>query len=454
MGAYGPMDSIDIEMSDAASASSREAGDGPRRIPTSLGHDTKTSSGTGRFRVRTRYMIVTWAGVNPHHDEIEFDVYEPQRLAERLGGKCTLAREKHKTSTNIHYHAFFEHPQRFNLTKNRSLDVGGYHPNIRPIHSTPWLAKKYVMKDNDIIYDDTDDPPMVKRRKKPDSHKVWQSILNQTSYDEVLRLCREEQPRSFACNFGNIERAARYLCPEDITSAYTSPEGLELETNEYPEIDSWRRTYLGCGDDDRAVVADREPTPCSLPSLSFGEGSSVGGFSLPDIGDIPQELAEYLDCSELQVQADTERYSPPLAPHVKPANRPQARPKCLILWGPTKLGKTLLARSFGHHTYFNDLFNLDAYDETSKYAVFDDIGRGLRGFNYKGWLGGQHEFTSTDKYKKKQRIVWNKPSIYVCNRNPFETDRNPYVDLDWLRENSICVHVTSPICNLARLDHK
>ena len=49
----------------------------------------------------------------------------------------------------------------------------------------------------------------------------------------------------------------------------------------------------------------------------------------------------------------------------------------MILWGPTRTGKTLLSRSFGRHSYFSGLFNIDNIDDDADYAVFDDIQGGL-----------------------------------------------------------------------------
>lgn len=48
----------------------------------------------------------------------------------------------------------------------------------------------------------------------------------------------------------------------------------------------------------------------------------------------------------------------------------QGRPKSLILWGPTLIGKTLWARSLGTHAYFPGLFMLEGFNATeSQYAI-------------------------------------------------------------------------------------
>jgi hypothetical protein len=109
------------------------------------------------------------------------------------------------------------------------------------------------------------------------------------------------------------------------------------------------------------------------------------------------------------------------------------RAKSLILWGPTRTGKTTWARSLGKHLYFGGLFNIDDYREDCEYAVFDDMQGGLEFLHsYKFWLGCQKEFNVTDKYRHKKRVKWGKPCIYLSNQDP-RADRG--VDVEWLEGN-------------------
>ena len=79
----------------------------------------------------------------------------------------------------------------------------------------------------------------------------------------------------------------------------------------------------------------------------------------------------------------------------------------LCLYGETRLGKTLWARSLGSHAYFGGLFCLDESVTDVDYAVFDDMQGGLEFFHgYKFWLGCQSQFYATDKYKGKKLIDW------------------------------------------------
>lgn len=120
------------------------------------------------------------------------------------------------------------------------------------------------------------------------------------------------------------------------------------------------------------------------------------------------------------------------------------RVKSLILWGGTRTGKTLYARSLGHHAYYNLQFNMDDFSNDCKYAVFDDIQGGFEYWHsYKGWLGAQKQFVITDKYRKKRTIHWGKPSIMCTNDDPFAM-RN--VDYDWLMNNCYIINVVDPIC--------
>lgn len=89
--------------------------------------------------------------------------------------------------------------------------------------------------------------------------------------------------------------------------------------------------------------------------------------------------------------------------------------------------------------YFNGMFNMDACSSDVDYAVFDDLIGGFEFFrNYKAWLGAQDEFTLTDKYKRKTRFMWGKPSIVLSNDDP---RASPHVDLEWLEGNCDIVYV-------------
>lgn len=89
--------------------------------------------------------------------------------------------------------------------------------------------------------------------------------------------------------------------------------------------------------------------------------------------------------------------------------------------------------------YFNSFFNMEELDTDADYAVMDDLIGGFEFFrSYKCWLGCQAEFTLTDKYRKKMKFMWGKPTIMCMNEDPTSS---PHVDLDWLRLNCDIVYV-------------
>lgn len=114
-----------------------------------------------------------------------------------------------------------------------------------------------------------------------------------------------------------------------------------------------------------------------------------------------------------------------------------------MVYGPSRLGKTIWARSLGNHAYFGGLFSLDESIDDVAYAVFDDMQGGIEFFHaYKFWLGHQRQFYATDKYKRKKLITWGKPAIWLANTDPRE-DRG--ADVGWLEANCIFVYVDTPL---------
>jgi len=146
------------------------------------------------------------------------------------------------------------------------------------------------------------------------------------------------------------------------------------------------------------------------------------------------------------------------------------RPKTLVLWGPSKLGKTEWARALNHiiaarngitdpdlirefliflvillvdffdladHVFMANQFNASKVNESASYIVLDDIDIGFFP-SYKMFLGGQKEFEVTDKYVRKLTLKWGKPCIWLSNDNPC---LNPKVDAAWLHANCVFVNL-------------
>nr|WAE43016.1 MAG: replication associated protein [Cressdnaviricota sp.] len=95
--------------------------------------------------------------------------------------------------------------------------------------------------------------------------------------------------------------------------------------------------------------------------------------------------------------------------------RPE-RPKSLWIVGESRLGKTVWARSLGRHMYFNGMFNLDDWDNDADYLILDDFDWKFIP-SKKGLIGAQNTIVLSDKYRKKQTLIWGKPVIILSNHD-------------------------------------
>lgn len=118
------------------------------------------------------------------------------------------------------------------------------------------------------------------------------------------------------------------------------------------------------------------------------------------------------------------------------------RPKSLILYGGSRLGKTEWARSLGKHMFFSNFFNLEQWDDDAKYAIFDDLVEYKFEF-LRPFLGGQKQFSVTDKYCKKKLVQWGKPAIVLANFLPMYGTSNWITE--WLDSNCVIVEIKSPL---------
>ncbi|AXL65871.1 replication-associated protein [Spider associated circular virus 1] len=120
----------------------------------------------------------------------------------------------------------------------------------------------------------------------------------------------------------------------------------------------------------------------------------------------------------------------------------------LVLFGNSRTGKTLWARSLGSHVYTVGMVSgselKKASNDDVKYAIFDDIRGGIKFFPaFKEWLGAQAFVTVKELYREPALMRWGKPSIWISNDDP----RN-YVeqsDRTWLEENCVFIEVTEAI---------
>jgi len=118
----------------------------------------------------------------------------------------------------------------------------------------------------------------------------------------------------------------------------------------------------------------------------------------------------------------------------------------LVLYGPSRTGKTLWARSLGRHIYCIGLVSGDEQVKAADvdYAVYDDIRGGMKFFHsFKEWMGAQTYVTVKRLYKEPKLVKWGKPSIWLSNTDP-RADMDPS-DASWMEDNAIFINVDHPI---------
>nr|UBJ26147.1 replication-associated protein [Red panda feces-associated gemycircularvirus] len=118
----------------------------------------------------------------------------------------------------------------------------------------------------------------------------------------------------------------------------------------------------------------------------------------------------------------------------------------LCVYGESRTGKTLWARSLGSHIYCVGLVSgTECMKATeAEYAVFDDIRGGIKFFpSFKEWLGCQAYVSVKCLYREPALVKWGKPSVWLSNTDPRDEMQN--ADIEWMNKNCIFVEVNSPI---------
>lgn len=391
-----------------------------------------------QFLIRAKYILLTYSQVD--EDEINHNMIH-QRIVQ-MGGRCRIGREIHKDG-GIHYHAFCVKEKRFISRDPRRFDINGFHPNIEQILRTPENAWAYVAKDGNLVVDELPDPP-VSRSKSARKQEVWNTApWESRTPEQAYHLLAKEDPKRALCSFNSIYPALKHLIPTNQYIEYTPPPGLAYELDAYPEIAGWQQRYLGQYTAPEVNTNQlQESSSSETDSVYSGESGNMAssGTSQTSISALFGE-----DCELSRYEAAATLPSE----HTTPLKLQQHRPKCLVIIGPSRLGKTLVARSFGKHSYFHGNWNVEQYNPDALYNIFDDIKGQLSAFDFRSFLGAQHDITVTDKYHKKKTIKNGKPAIYLSNKDPLTT-RHGREDRDWLKANCIFVYVTTPICNIAR----
>nr|WNB40485.1 Replication associated protein [Sweet potato leaf curl virus]WNB40497.1 Replication associated protein [Sweet potato leaf curl virus] len=141
------------------------------------------------------------------------------------------------------------------------------------------------------------------------------------------------------------------------------------------------------------------------------------------------------------------------------AARPD-RPISIVIEGPSRIGKTVWARSLGPHNYLCGHLDLSpkVYSNSAWYNVIDDVNpQYLK--HFKEFMGAQKDWQSNCKYGKPVQINGGIPTIFLCNPGEGSSfklwlDKPEQGALkNWATANAIFCDVQSPFWNQEEVSH-
>nr|UTM74958.1 replication-associated protein [Tick-associated circular DNA virus] len=384
------------------------------------------------FSINCRYVLLTYAQSG---DLSEWSVLDH---ISSLGAECIIAREDHADG-GTHLHVFCDFGRKFRSRQQNLFDVDGRHANIQPSRGRAEFGYDYAVKDGNVVAGGLARPGSG---GLPKAKNIWSEIVGAESRDEFLDLVQCLDPKSFVLRHRELlEYADRYYAER--IEPYVGPTGVEFELGMVPELARWRGESFG-DDPVEGMFRGKPQTPeyilclgCLGRSVAFRTGFPPGSPKVTACKCHPRARCVYMLTK-------------------------QGRSRSLVLYGPSRLGKTLWARSLGPHIYIMGIMSgavilRDAPD--AEYAVFDDMRGGIAMFpSFKEWLGGQSVVSVKKLYRDPVQMPWGKPCIWLANSDPRDqlkadiTDRTAkgridliYEDIAWLEANCIFVELTEAI---------
>lgn len=174
-------------------------------------------------------------------------------------------------------------------------------------------------------------------------------------------------------------------------------------------------------------------------------------YCLTNLGRMKEYYKQFKDRIPIHQTVFTEFKDPPHAIKVWLDNelKKADRPKCLVLHGPTRTGKTQLIRHLlPHAIYMRGNFNVNKILEphpACNAIIFDDIEWEKIAHNAKALLTCMGEVELTDKYKPKITINMKWPAIYIMNDKSFDLWKtDPEFEAYW-KENCVFLHITGKL---------
>ncbi|QCO93525.1 replication-associated protein [Gopherus associated circular DNA virus 3] len=345
----------------------------------------------GGFRVNSKTFFLTFARCSIDLEELQNHVIA--RIPESKFEYIVTAHELHDDGGD-HRHVFFTVKRKWDIRNERHFDFTTeegtvYHPSIESPRN-PIGARQYTQKDGNYI-EQGEAPSRVLPQSEqeppgPNKRDAAFAALDASTdcVEDFMQELRARHPYEFFTRGNQASYASVILTISKL-----------IEKQIRANVESVKR---------KRWVYEGE-----FPPNSFT---------------VPAEVQNWLD-SEFEKE-----------------NR-SARPKALMLVGPSKTGKTHWARSLGRHIFFREQYDLEQFDKEADYVVFDDLEID-RVHAIKCWLGSMGEFSDTDKYKPKIRLHWGpyKCCIILCNPGvDWRYSDRWKKEREWFESNVITVEI-------------
>lgn len=203
------------------------------------------------FTVNSRYVLLTYAQCG------SLDPFDVSNHLSDLHAECIIGRERHADG-GIHLHALVDFGKKKRSRRSDYFDVGGRHPNIEAISTTPWAAYDYATKDGEVCAGGLARPKPSGARdsersteRRTSVNQRWAYICMAGSGDDFWSRCREVDPQRLCCSFSNLQRYAEWAYRVEPTP-YESPAGLQFSQTWLDEVSTWL-LQSGVGDPEPRV---------------------------------------------------------------------------------------------------------------------------------------------------------------------------------------------------------
>lgn len=331
------------------------------------------------FTKRSKEFGLTYADAYGSTKDLVFDYLKNMEVATLKADMVLLAEEVGHSTGKRHYHGYVHFPRKVTVDES-TFDCFGMHCHIDNVKRTS--NKKSIL-------------PMVKYLTKEDQHPLstfdWRRIVQEGSSNE--------------CNSRGEPDWTGYL-----EKGFYQDQVMDQLIND-GFASKLANRYFNWSGFIKAKFPSR-PKDEYVPNEDF-------------TWNLPEELTMW----KYQFKGWMDLYKTGY----------WTRPKSLILIGPSRSGKTEWARSLGKHMYFNNLLNLDDWNEDADYIILDDFSSDILKYlpSWKCFFGGQKQFVLTDKYRGKKTVHWGKPMIWLSNEDLFKNLNIEH--LEFIKKNCECI---------------